>query len=494
MRPFFLFVTVFFTGMAVTAVELTASRLLAPYFGASLFVWTNIIGVVLAALALGYYLGGKLADHKEGQTAQKILYPIILITGICVSIIPVVGKPIFLFAYDAIGDRNLSVFIASFIATLILFTIPLFLLGMVSPIAARLSLQKIGTAGSTIGALYAYSTIGSIVGTFLPVLVTIPFFGSRETFFLFGGILILLGVAGLKKMRFFGFTILPLVLFFVPTSLHSHPNLLYEGESVYNYIRVLQDGSGSRILLTNEGEGIQSLYHPQRILTGQYWDKAIFLPAQNPEGKKFLILGTAGASSARVLHHFYPTLELTGVEIDPLMVEVGKKFFASGEIPMTLHETDGRIFLQQSAEKFDFILVDAYRDELYIPFHLATKEFFELAKSRLTPSGSMMMNIATVSPDSELLVLIKNTVTDVFPFTYELRETGSYNSLLFAFMEKPNFSSAAPHGAFSEIARLLADMRKDIRFVPHRPGMQISLDNRSPVEFLTEKMVISQSL
>ncbi|MBI2638875.1 fused MFS/spermidine synthase [Candidatus Peregrinibacteria bacterium] len=494
MSRFFLFLTVFITGMAVMAVELTASRLLAPYFGASLFVWTNIIGVVMAALALGYFVGGKLADRNNGATAQKILYPIILATGVFITLIPFVGKPVFLFAYGAIERQNLSIFLGSLVATLVLFLIPFFLLGMVSPLAARLSFKKMDSAGSTVGSLYAFSTLGSIVGTFLPVLVTIPFLGSRETFFLFGGMLIMLGVFGLRKAILLGLLILPIALFFIPSSIHAHPDLIYEGESVYNYIRVFEDDSGARALLTNEGVGVQSLYHPRKNLTGYYWDAAAFLQAINPNGKKFLILGTAGASSARILHHFYPQLELAGVEIDPLMIQTGKRFFNSDEIPMQIHENDGRMFLANTKEKYDFIMVDVYRDELYIPFHLATKEFFELVKSRLEPNGSMMMNIASVSTDSELLTLIKNTVTDVFPFTYELREENSYNSLIFAFKAAPDFSTVSLDKFSLELQSLLSKILRGITLIANNPSGEIALDNRSPVEFLTEKMVLSEAI
>ncbi len=490
----FLFLTVFITGMAVTAVELTASRLLAPYFGASLFVWTNIIGVVLAALALGYFIGGKLADRNNGATAQKILYPVILVTGALITVIPFVGKPIFLFAYNAISTQRLSIFLGSLVATLILFLIPLLLLGMVSPLAARLSFKKMDTAGSTVGSLYAFSTLGSIIGTFLPVLATIPFLGSRETFFLFGGILMLLGIFGIRKAILLGLLILPIALFLIPSSIHAHPDLLYEGESVYNYIRVFEDDSGARALLTNEGVGVQSLYHPRKTLTGYYWDAAAFLPAITSQGKKFLILGTAGASSARILNHFYPNLELTGVEIDPLMIQTGKRFFNSDEIPMQIYENDGRMFLSNTKEKYDFIMVDVYRDELYIPFHLATKEFFELVKSRLEPNGSMMMNIAAVSSDSELLTLIKNTVTDVFPFTYELREENSYNSLIFAFMEKPDLSAVSLDQFSLELQSLISKILRGITLIAHNPSGEIATDNRSPIEFLTEKMVLSEAL
>lgn len=481
------------------AVELTASRLLAPYFGASLFVWTNLIGVVLLALSIGYYFGGKLADKKGGKTARKILFPLILITGILVTIIPFVGKPIFLFAYQAIGTRATQLFLSSLIATFILFTIPLLLLGMVTPLAARLGMTKINTAGSVIGSLYAFSTIGSIVGTFLPVLFTIPFLGSRETFFLFGGILILLGIIGMRRTLILApLLAIPIILFLLPTSIHANPNLEFEGESIYNYIRVHRGPDGSRALLTNEGQGIQSLYHPYRILTGYYWDTVTLLPALNPEGKKFLIVGTGGVSSARVLHRFFPQLELTGVEIDPLIKKVAQRFFDADKIPMKTTLGDGRMYLKNTDERYDFVMIDVYKDELYIPFHLATKEFFELVSARLTGKGSMVMNIASIAQDSELLNVLKNTVTAAFPYVYEYRAANSYNSLIFAFKQEPNFTTvgapAAPSSYSLELRTLLGQILRGIKRVEFDADKEVALDNRSSIEFLTEKMVLSEAL
>lgn len=491
MNRYFLYTTVFVTGMAVMAVELTASRLLAPYFGASLFVWTNIIGVVLIALSFGYYIGGKLADRNEGKLASKILYPIIFITGILITLIPFIGKPIFLFAYSAIPQKNVSIFLSSLIATLILFLIPLLLIAMVTPLAARLGMKKLDTAGSVVGSLYAFSTLGSIIGTFLPVLVTIPFLGSRETFYLFGGILIFLGVLGMRRFILLGSLILPLILLLMPNAIHANPSLAFEGESIYNYIRVHRNRDGAKSLLTNEGLGIQSYYHPFRILTGYYWDAAAFLPLVNPDGKKYLIIGTAGASSARIIHHFFPNLELEGVEIDPMMISVGKKFFASDDIPMKIFENDGRVFLDQTKKKYDFIMVDVYRDELYIPFHLATKEFFDLVKARLTERGSMIMNIAAIE-DSEMLRLLKNTVTASFPIAYEYRAPGSANSLIIAFREKPDFSKIIPANLPLDLRTLIQQILREIQIISHDPSQDFAIDNLSAIEFLTEKMIFSE--
>lgn len=544
MSRFFLFFTVFITGMCVMAIELTASRLLAPYFGASLFIWTNIISVVLLALSLGYYLGGKLADYYDGKAdkvaptlrrgatvlaeshpldatsspeleprlglLEKTLYLLIFITGLLVSLIPFVGKPIFLLAYDAISDRSASIFLGSLAATLGLFMLPLLLLGMVSPIAAKIGLKnkdnrptrgeakplmrsESATIGQVIGSLYACSTLGSLIGTFLPVLLTIPFLGSRETFFLFGGVLIMLGVVGMRRVIFLSFLVIPILLFFFKSPVHADPNIIFQDESVYNYISVQEHEDGQRSLRTNEGFGIQSLYHPTQFLTGYYWDVALFLPIIKPDAENFLIVGSAGGTSARMLHHFFPSLALHAVEIDPLIVQVSKRFFGMDEVPMEITTADGRVFLQQTKEKYDLMMIDVYKDELYIPFHLATKEFFELAASRLSDDGVMMMNVASASANAEMVDLIKNTVTAVFPYTYELRETASFNTLLFAFKQKPDLSFIQEKGLPSELISLTERITKDIQPLVLSNVDGVAYDNRSAIEFLTEKMIFFEA-
>lgn len=494
MSKFFLYITVFITGMAVTAIELTASRLLAPYFGASLFIWTNIIGVVLLALSLGYYIGGKLADKNSGGLAKKIMYPLIFVTGILIAIIPFVGKPIFLFAYSAISQRDISLFFSSLLATFVLFTIPIFILGMISPLAARLGLNKMEDAGKTLGSIYAFSTLGSIVGTFLPVLVTIPFLGTRETFFIFGGLLILLGIIGMKRAIFLPFILIPVVFFFVPSSIHASPYLEYEGESIYNYIRVEKNDAGVRALKTNEGQGVQSLYQPYRTLTGYYWDAASFLPVVNLKGKDFLIIGTAGLSSARILNNLFPFLNLSGVEIDPLMIEVAQKYFDLDKIPININVGDGRVFLRNFESKYDFIMVDVYKDELYIPFHLATSEFFELVKSRLNNGGGMVMNIASTSVNSELLSVIKNTVAGAFPYVYQYTTPKSYNTLIYAFNEKPDFSAIHTDSLPLTLRTIVSPIIKNISKIDYNPAEYSATDNKSSIELLTEKMVFSEVL
>ncbi len=482
--------------MAVTAVELTASRLLAPYFGASLFIWTNIIGVVLIALALGYYIGGKVADRNEGKNAKKILYPLIFTTGVLISLIPFLGKPIFLLGYQAISAQSLSIFLPSLLVSLLLLALPIAILGMVSPLVARSALHGMHDAGKVIGSLYAFSTVGSIVGTFLPVLLTIPFFGTRETFYIFGATLIALGAFGTTKKQLLIFLILPAVLLLLPGNIHAQRSILHEDESPYNYVRVEEGNDGTRYLVTNEGLGIQSLYHPDRVLTGSYWDVPAVLPLLRPAGKDFLIIGAAGSSTARILAEYFPNLKLHGIEIDPLMQQMAERFFPKSTEHIDVTISDGRVFLQHAPQKYDFIMVDVYKDELYIPFHLATAEFFGQIKTALTDNGMMIMNIAAGKKDPRVKDLILNTVTSEFPFVYQYELPSTFNTMVFASTTdlKDQFKQLAQISIPAPLQTVVSEVTAGVTPVLFNPESSIATDNNSPLELFTELMLLKEVL
>lgn len=484
----FLYATVFIAGMSVMAVELTASRLLAPYFGASLFVWANLIGVVLVALSMGYYWGGKRADRNKGQGARRDLFLFILGTGILVGAIPWIAGPVFRFAYGLAPRTGLFIFFPSLISILVLFTVPLVFLGMVAPLAARVGIREINSAGRIVGSLYAVSTAGSVVGTFLPVFVTIPLWGSRETFCLFGILLILLGGAGLKKWALPALLCLPLVWTLAVPKGHGRPDIEFERESVYNLVRVRKLPKDFRALIVNEGIGAQSVYHPVRVLTGLYWDGAALLPLLRPTGKNFLFIGLAGGTSARAVNYFFPDLELEGVEIDPVIVEAGRKFLGLGRIPIAVHTGDGRAFLEETEKEYDFIMVDVYHDNLFIPFHMATREFFETVRRRLALQGAMVMNVFSPRGETDMLRLIKNTVTSVFPFVYEYR-VKDLGSLLYAFPERPEPDRALAQGANRDLKNLALKILGEWKPVLPDPGGTVSRDDKPLIEILSAKSI-----
>src|SRR6266567_3759619 len=189
-----LIVLVFVAGACSLAVELSASRLLAPYFGTSLFVWANLIGLILLYLTVGYYVGGRLADRYPRPI---VLYSLTTSAALLIGLIPVIARPILSWSLTSFATYSISVFYGSLVSVILLFAIPMILLGCVSPFAIRLRIEQLGKSGRTAGQLYAISTAGSILGTFLPVLWLIPTIGTRYTFLAFAVSLLLVSIIGL---------------------------------------------------------------------------------------------------------------------------------------------------------------------------------------------------------------------------------------------------------------------------------------------------------
>jgi len=189
-----LILLVFVAGACSLAVELSASRLLAPYFGTSLFIWANLIGLILVYLTVGYYVGGRIADRFPRAT---VLYGMTTTAAFLISLIPFISRPIMHWSQSSFATYSIGVFYGSLVSVILLFALPMILLGCVSPFAIRLSIEQLGKSGRTSGQLYAISTAGSIVGTFLPVLWLIPSIGTYRTFFTFAVCLLLVSVIGL---------------------------------------------------------------------------------------------------------------------------------------------------------------------------------------------------------------------------------------------------------------------------------------------------------
>src|SRR5438874_8708309 len=198
LQGWLLILLVFVAGACSLAVELSASRLLAPYFGTSLFVWANLIGLILLYLTIGYYLGGRIADRYPRPT---VLYLLTTGAAFLIGLIPFISRPILSWSLTSFATYSISVFYGSLVSVILLFAIPMILLGCVSPFAIRLTIERVGKSGRTAGQLYAISTAGSILGTFLPVLWLIPTIATYRTFFVFAVSLLLVSIVGLTVTR-----------------------------------------------------------------------------------------------------------------------------------------------------------------------------------------------------------------------------------------------------------------------------------------------------
>ncbi|HNX10963.1 MAG TPA: fused MFS/spermidine synthase [bacterium] len=493
----FLLIVAFVSGFCIMAMEISASRLLAPYFGTSIFVWTNIIGIVMVALSLGYYFGGKLADRIP---KIELLLKLIFSAGCLFLIVPLIIKP--LSSMIDLGSLGLHssaaiIFISSLLLTTILFALPLILLGMVSPFIIKLFLlEKDNQVGESAGRVSAVSTIGSILGTFLPTLLLIPVWGTRATINIFALILIALGSLGFrkKKTNLLFLAVLTPAFYFSGAQINTQPESIFEDESAYQYINIRQDAQGTKYLSVNEGAGIQSVYNSERALTGYYYDYLNVLPylLKSEEPKKVLIVGLCGGTIANQLSHFFPgELEIDGVEIDPKIINAAQKYFNINQTNTQIYNADGRMFLAGNSKKYDLIIVDAYAQEFYIPWTLTTQEFWGLVKENLTPTGIMAINVNSVSPSSRLLKSIANTMASVFPNTYITPiKDGNINYVLTASRQPLNFSDLTEAVENNELKSLAWSYQNNTEKIGYDANAMILTDDRAPVEFLTDSMAL----
>lgn len=495
----FLYLTEFFAGMSVMAVELGASRLLAPYFSSSQIVWTIIIGTIMIAMALGNIYGGKSADKSPNPDK---LYGRILIAAVWIALIPVVGK------YIVLGISALLIFtvnnnfliIAAFCACMVIFVFPLFLLGTVTPSLAKYSVSSLDDSGRTVGTLGAFNTIGSIIGTFMPTFVTIPAVGTSITFLIFAGILIVLSViyfissrVGYKKVIISG-------IIFVVCCVFGHgdsfafwqKDLTYEGESIYNYLQVSEDDKQVS-LSTNVLFGVQSVYMKDDTLTGLYYDYAmaapLMVPDKNPDSMEVLILGMGTGTYATQCRKYFGDMNIEGVEIDEKITKLSRKYFAlPDDINVTTY--DGRAFLNASDRKYDVIMVDAYQD-ITIPFQMSSVEFFRLVKSHLNENGVMVVNMnMRGNDDGDINQYLADTISSVFANVYTVEVDNSTNRELFA--SDNNDMMGVLNDNISGIndadLRFMMNKVRD-NSIAYNAGKLIMTDDNAPVELLGMKVI-----
>ncbi len=429
---------VFSAGFASLGVELAASRLLAPFFGTSLLIWANLIGVILIYLSVGYWLGGKWADRDP---RPRTLFMILAVAGVAVGVLPFVASPILSMAIPALAQFNAELGLVSFLGVVVLFAIPVTLLGCVPPFALRLAAQDVKTVGSTGGGLYALSTLGSILGVYLTVLWMIPTIGTRLTFVVFAAVLLLVALFGFIKARgliaslvtiAFLFTVFGLALTNRASAIKPVPDAVYETESAYNFIQVIDDHN-LRLLTVNEGQAYQSVYYPNAVLLGGYWDLFLvtpYLTAPTPP-RSLLVIGLAAGTVTKQFAQVYPDIQMDGIEIDPDIVRVGREWFDMREPNLNVIVDDGRAALRKSDKKYDVIVVDAYRQP-YIPFHLATVEYYAELGAHLSERGVIAINAARTPNDARLVNALAYTLKQVFPTVMLLDYPNDTNTIILA--------------------------------------------------------------
>ncbi len=500
-NKYYLYLTEFFSGMSVMAVELGASRLLAPYFSSSQIVWTIIIGTIMIAMALGNIWGGRSADKNPNPDR---LYRRLLVAAVWIAAIPLVGKYIILGISGllVLTVSNNFLILAAFIACMVIFVYPLFLLGTVTPSLVKYTVDSLDESGSTVGTLGAFNTIGSILGTFLPTFVTIPAVGTAVTFLIFSGVLLALSlIYFISKKSGKKLCALALVLFLL-CSVFGHSDsfafwesgLVYEGESIYNYLQV-KETDRRVILSTNVLFGVQSVKMKEPGLTGMYYDYALAAPflagiMQKDSMSDVLILGMGTGTFATQCRNYFPgSLNVEGVEIDRKITDLAGTYFdLPDDVPVTTY--DGRAYLQAVDQTYDVIMVDAYQD-ITIPFQMSSVEFFTLVRDHLKENGVMVVNM-NMKSDGEggINVCLADTIASIFPNVYTVDVKGATNRELFA-SENDNIlsllSENRKHLSQEELTVMME--RVEDNLIPYESTGELLTDDKAPVEVLGMRVI-----
>jgi spermidine synthase len=502
----YLYFAVFASGMTTLAVELSASRLLGNVFGTSNLVWASIIGLVLIYLTAGYFIGGRWADRSPYPAT---LYAIMAWGAFLIGIVPFVSGPVLRLAADAFDQLQVGVLFGSFSAVLVLFSLPIVLLGIVSPFAIRLAIEDPQEAGTISGRIYAISTLGSFVGTFLPVLVFIPTIGTTRTFLVFSLFLTTVAIGGLwlskgwrsaLVLAWMPLILLALALFFPLGRVKATAGQIYETESAYNYIQVLEK-DGVRYLRLNEGQGVHSIYSPTQLATYGPWMQFLVAPFFNqpPYGtdrvKNMAIVGLAGGTIARQATAVFGPIPIDGFEIDPKIIEVGRKYFDMNEPNLNAIVQDGRWGLERSGQKYSIIGVDAYRPP-YIPWHLTTREFFEIVRDHLTEDGVVAINVGRAPDDRRLVDGMVGTMKTVFPSVYVMDVPGTFNSIVYATAKPTSLDNLyanlvqlsqqeGVHPLLLEAVQLAV-----LNMQPTPESETVFTDDLAPIEWITNNMVL----
>ncbi|MEE8241248.1 MAG: fused MFS/spermidine synthase [Nitrospirales bacterium] len=450
-----LFATAFFSGAVVMALEILGSRLLAPVFGNSLFVWGALIGVVLAAMSSGYATGGWLADRYPGA---RVLASLLLFSGVWTFLLAWMGQRMMFTVDSWIDDPRWGPCLA---ATFLLAP-PAFGLSGVLPTLLRLTIADLGHLGRHTGRMIAVSTVGSLVGTFGTAFYLLTWMGSMALIWLLGAIQALLGLlwwwrAVTVRRR----TVVPVVMglgLSLWLALHPIPVLpepVYQEDSPYQQVRVRDDDLWRYLVLDRTFHAIMWRVDPIPLYLpySQLFVAALALP---PDPTRALIMGQGGGSVAKWLAHYWPELEVDIVEVDPSVVRVAEEYF--GYTPPPRHRVyvnDARVFLREAEGLYDVIWVDVFARHM-IPFHLTTQEFFSDLRSRLHPEGVVVVNLASSGegPDRERAQAVITTMRTVFPAIesfgvappWKTEQARAENLLFFAGapvaqMREPEFSS-----------------------------------------------------
>ncbi len=482
-----IFGVIFIAGWLIMSLEILGFRILAPYFGNSVYVSGTLIGLILTALAIGYYLGGFLAD--KGKKVDWLFILWLTATAFLLADLFLYTPLLkFLAAWDLVWGALICAFL--------LFFAPMVALAAVSPIVIKFlsEPEKIGLAS---GSVFAWGTIGSLLGTFLTTFIFIPYFGSRLSFYLD----FMLALVTLALVAFFrndrGKIFWPILLLGIislsalsPAALPT--NVLLEAESAYNQIRLIEKDRFIYMILNSYNETLaQSIYTKKGTVFNVSIIDLFSLGAEIVSPKNILILGMSGGASIRQFQQYFPQTKIDAVEIDPVVIEIaGTNFGVSESENLKIYLDDARPFLAKTAKKYDLVEVDLFQGGPYVPFYTLSKEFFAGVENVLTANGVMVMNIYTPAK-KEILKPALATIASIFPSVFEIPIHS--NTLALATKKKTSLE---------EIKNKIKDnqIHEDLGIVNQHALMNISpfepqknapifTDDWAPVETITYQMV-----
>lgn len=415
-----LYIVVFVSGAVLMALEIVGSRVLAPYFGSSIFVWGSLISVVMTALSIGYYWGGWLSAR---QPSYGKLLTLLAIPGVLIFFLPFVYPSV----NEWIAGNDFGTRLNPLIACSLLFLLPGVFLGTISPYVIRLAATQLHTVGSTAGTLYAVSTCGSICGTLLTAFYLIPALGVSNIIHTLGITLVCLSLVVVPLIRLHRVSLARAVatvsVVFGSINMGWAPfawtKTILQKDTFYHRIRIEEDDEARYMYFDRTLQSAMTLKEPAalRLIYSRYTSLGFTF---RPDAKKILIIGLGGGSIPKKLNKEFPNLEIDAVEIDPEVIKMAKDHFNVKESKnLRVHAQDGRLFLTRTQAQYDIILLDAYFTDA-MPFHLATKQFFELAQKRLTPNGIVVANLisAVTGPAGKIARAFVRTQRQIFPQTY----------------------------------------------------------------------------
>ncbi len=495
----YLYFTVFIAGMSTLAIEFTTSRMLQTVYGTSNIVWANVIGLVLLFLTVGYFIGGRWADKRPYLST---FYALVSFSGFAGVFFLLLTSVILKTAASAMAAINVNAIAGSLVGVIVALAVPVTLLGCISPFAIRLAVTDVAEAGRISGRIYAISTWGSLLGTYLPVLFAIPLLGSRVTAVIFGSLLLVVGLIGLwqtqSRAKVFSLLLpvilLPVVLIWTQGGIKAYDDQIFETESPYNYIQVIRQEDCNYLLL-NEGQAYHSFYcDGGRVPRVSVWSIMLAAPyfTAQPDSQRMAVIGLAAGTIPKQMTRVFGPIPIDGIELDPAIVQAGRDYFDLTEPNINVIVGDGRYQLNQLTAQYDLITIDAYKVP-YIPWHLTTREFFGEVKAHLTDDGVTAINVGRAPNDRRLVDAIAATLLAVFPTVHAIDVPGSLNTILVATVQPTTPDNLARNlarlGAVDPLLRAAMETAVT-HLVPTTPADVIFTDERAPVETIVDSLVI----